>query len=104
MRTPKDHTGRILPVIVLVAYSSLRYKPRGNAMTGKTALVTGASGGLGTHVTKALLDAGFAVVGLAPKIRQADFDHPNFTALPVSLDSLDAAKKAADTVIGRFGK
>jgi NAD(P)-dependent dehydrogenase (short-subunit alcohol dehydrogenase family) len=73
-------------------------------MTGKTALVTGANGGLGTHVTKALLDAGFVVVGLAPKIRQADMDHPNFTALPASLDSLGAAKKAADTVIARFGK
>ncbi len=73
-------------------------------MTGKIALITGASGGLGTHVTKALLDAGFAVVGLSPNIRQSDFDHPNFTALPASLSSLDAAKKAVDTVIGRFGK
>jgi NAD(P)-dependent dehydrogenase (short-subunit alcohol dehydrogenase family) len=73
-------------------------------MPGKTALVTGANGGLGTHVTKALLDAGFAVVGLAPKIQQSDFDHPNFTALPAALDSLDAAKKAADTIIARFGK
>jgi NAD(P)-dependent dehydrogenase (short-subunit alcohol dehydrogenase family) len=73
-------------------------------MSGKTALVTGATGGLGTHVTQALLDAGFAVVGLAPKIQQSDFDHPNFTALPASIDSLDVAKKAADTVIARFGK
>ena len=73
-------------------------------MNQKTALVTGANGGLGTHVTKALLDAGFAVVGLAPKIHQSDVDHPNFTALPVALDSLDAAKKAADSVIARFGK
>src|ERR1700751_1528237 len=72
-------------------------------MPGKTALVTGASGGLGTHVTKALLDTGFAVVGLAPKIRQSDFDHPNFTALSAAIDSLDAAKKAADTFIARFG-
>ncbi len=72
-------------------------------MPGKIALVTGANGGLGTHVTKALLDAGFAVVGLAPKIQQSDFDHPNFTALAASLDSLAAAKKAADTVIARFG-
>lgn len=72
-------------------------------MPEKTALVTGASGGLGTHVTKALLDAGFAVVGLAPKIQQSDFD-PNFTALPAALDSLDAAKRAAGTVIARFGK
>lgn len=73
-------------------------------MTGKTALVTGANGGLGTHVTKALLEAGFAVVGLAPKIQPADFDNPIFTALPAALDSLDAAKKPADTVISRFGK
>ena len=73
-------------------------------MPEKLALVTGANGGLGTHVTKALLDSGFAVVGLAPKIQQSDFEHPNFTALPASLDSLAAAKKAADTVIARFGK
>ena len=73
-------------------------------MPSKTALVTGASGGLGTHVTKALLDAGFAVVGLSPKIRQSDFDHPKFTAVPAALDSLDAAKKATDSVIARFGK
>src|ERR1051326_1380176 len=73
-------------------------------MTGKIALVTGANGGLGTQVTKALLDAGAKVVGLAPKIRQSDFDHPNFSALPAALDSLDAARKAADTVVGRFGR
>jgi NAD(P)-dependent dehydrogenase (short-subunit alcohol dehydrogenase family) len=73
-------------------------------MPEKTALVTGANGGLETHVTKALLDAGFAVVGLAPKIQPSDFVHPNFTALPAALDGLDAAKKATDTVIARFGK
>jgi NAD(P)-dependent dehydrogenase (short-subunit alcohol dehydrogenase family) len=73
-------------------------------MPAKTALITGANGGLGTHVTKAFLDAGFAVAGVAPKIQQSDFNHPNFTALPVTIDSLDAAKKAADAVIARFGK
>jgi NAD(P)-dependent dehydrogenase (short-subunit alcohol dehydrogenase family) len=73
-------------------------------MTGKIALVTGANGGLGTHVTKALLDAGFAVVGLARKIQASDFDHPHFTALPASLESLDAAKKAVETVMAHFGK
>jgi NAD(P)-dependent dehydrogenase (short-subunit alcohol dehydrogenase family) len=73
-------------------------------MAGKIALVTGANGGLGTYVTKALLDAGFTVVGLAPKIQQSDFNHPNFTALPATLDSLEAAKKAVDTVIAGRGK
>jgi NAD(P)-dependent dehydrogenase (short-subunit alcohol dehydrogenase family) len=73
-------------------------------MPEKTVLVTGANGGLGMHVTQALLEAGFAVVGLAPKIRQSDFDHANFTAVAATLDSLDAAKKATDTIIGRFGR
>ena len=72
-------------------------------MPQKIALVTGANGGLGIHVTKALLDAGFVVVGVAPKIQQSDFDSPSFTALPGSLNSLADAKKAVDTVIGRFG-
>jgi NAD(P)-dependent dehydrogenase (short-subunit alcohol dehydrogenase family) len=73
-------------------------------MTGKIALVTGANGGLGTYVTKALLDAGFSVVGLSPRIKQSDFDHPKFTALPAVISSLDAAKKAVDTVISRSGR
>jgi NAD(P)-dependent dehydrogenase (short-subunit alcohol dehydrogenase family) len=73
-------------------------------MTNKIALVTGASGGLGTHVTKALLDAGFTVVGLSPRIQQSDFKHANFIALPASLSNLDAAKKAVDTVIARSGR
>src|ERR1039457_7300049 len=73
-------------------------------MPEKTALVTGANGGLGTHVQKPLVDAGFAVVGLAPKIQQSDFKSPSFPALPAVLDSLAAAKKAADSVIARFGK
>jgi NAD(P)-dependent dehydrogenase (short-subunit alcohol dehydrogenase family) len=76
----------------------------GEAMKGKVSLVTGADGGLGIHVTKALLEAGSTVVGLSPKIQQSAFNHPNFTALPATIDSLDAAKKAADTVIARFGK
>ena len=70
----------------------------------KVALVTGANGGLGVAVTKALLNAGYDVVGLAPRIKQTDFDHPKFTALAASLDSLDLARKAVDSVVQRFGK
>jgi NAD(P)-dependent dehydrogenase (short-subunit alcohol dehydrogenase family) len=73
-------------------------------MTRKIALVTGANGGLGTHVTKALLDAGFTVAGLSPKIQQSDFNHPDFIALPATLNSLDEAKKAVTSVIARCGK
>ena len=73
-------------------------------MAATTALVTGASGGLGTHVTKALLDAGFSVAGLAPGIRRSDFDHAKFTAMAAAIDSLEAAKKATDEVIARLGR
>jgi NAD(P)-dependent dehydrogenase (short-subunit alcohol dehydrogenase family) len=73
-------------------------------MAEQIALITGANGGLGTHVTKGFLGAGFTVVGVSPSIRQSDFDHPKFIALPASLTSLDAAKKAVDTVIARYKK
>jgi len=73
-------------------------------MPEKIAFVTGANGGLGTHVTKALLDAAFTVVGLAPRIQQSDFNHLNFIALPATLDSLNAAKKAVGSVIAQCGK
>lgn len=73
-------------------------------MSARIALVTGANGGLGTHITNALLDAGTLVVGLAPKIQSSDFDHPHFTALPATVDSLESASKAVETVISHFGK
>lgn len=73
-------------------------------MAAKIALVTGADGGLGRSVTTALLDAGFMVVGLAPKIQTSTFDHPHFTALPATLDSLAAATSAVETTIAHFGK
>lgn len=73
-------------------------------MTAKVALVTGANGGLGSNVTKTLLDSGFVVVGLAPRIRQQDFGYPNFVAIAGTLNSLDEAKMAAQTVLARFGK
>ncbi len=73
-------------------------------MTARVALVTGADGGLGTAVTSAMLDAGFLVVGLAPRIQRSTFDHPHFTALPATLDSFAAAKSAVETVIAHFGK
>ena len=73
-------------------------------MTDTIALVTGANGGLGVHVTRALLEAGYFVAGLAPNIKQSDFGHQRFTAIASKLESLDGAKRAVDMLVSRFGK
>lgn len=73
-------------------------------MNAKISLITGANGGLGTHVTQAMLEAGFTVIGLAPKIKQSDFASPNFTALPAALDTREAARQAVDEAIKTFAK
>ncbi|HLX74158.1 MAG TPA: SDR family NAD(P)-dependent oxidoreductase [Terriglobales bacterium] len=73
-------------------------------LNGKTALVTGATGGLGKHVTRMLLAAGATVAGLAPQIRQSDFDHPAFIALAAELSGAESAKSAVDAAFARLGK
>jgi len=73
-------------------------------LNGKAALVTGANGGLGTHVTRALLQAGAKVAGLAPQIRQSDFDHPSFIPLPAQISNAESARNAVDAAIARMGR
>lgn len=73
-------------------------------LQNKIALVTGANGGLGTHVTKALLEAGATVAGVSRTIRQSDFQHPAFFAVPAEISTQDSARKAAEEVIARFSR
>jgi len=73
-------------------------------MSEKVAIVTGASGGLGTHVTEAFLSAAYTVAGVASRIKQSNFDNVQFTAFPASLDSFAAARAVADAVVSQFGK
>ena len=73
-------------------------------MKGKVVLVTGANGGLGTYVTQAFLDAGATVAGTSPQIRQAEFNNPNFSALPAEVSSFANAKALVQQVAERFGK
>lgn len=73
-------------------------------LKNKTALVTGANGGLGTHVTRALLDAGAKVAGLAPRIEQSEFDHPSFIPLAAQINNSESAKAAVDAAVARLGK
>ena len=73
-------------------------------MKGKVVLVTGANGGLGTYVTQAFLDAGATVIGTSRKIRQSDFDSPNFAAIPAEISSREGAKVLLDQVVTRFSR
>lgn len=73
-------------------------------MKDKVVLVTGATGGLGTHVTRAFLEAGASVIGTSPKIRRADFDNPNFVAIAAEISSRESAKALVDQALARFGR
>ncbi len=71
-------------------------------LEGKIALITGAKGGLGSFVTRAFLEAGAQVVGISRSIRNADFSHSAFTALPADLTDPAAVRKAVDDAAARF--
>jgi NAD(P)-dependent dehydrogenase (short-subunit alcohol dehydrogenase family) len=73
-------------------------------MRGKVVLVTGASGGLGVHVTQAFLDAGATVVGTSRNIQQSSFDSPAFNAMPAEISTRQGATVLVDQVIARFGR
>jgi NAD(P)-dependent dehydrogenase (short-subunit alcohol dehydrogenase family) len=73
-------------------------------LENKIALVTGAHGGLGTHITQALLDAGATVVGLSKSINQKAFASTAFVAVPAEISNPDAAKNAVDDTVARFGR
>src|SRR5690242_6549580 len=75
-----------------------------NALTGQIILVTGAKGGLGTHVTQAFLDAGATVIGSSRAIQDSDFPNPNFAAIPADLTNPDAARQLVDCSLKRFQK
>jgi NAD(P)-dependent dehydrogenase (short-subunit alcohol dehydrogenase family) len=71
-------------------------------LPNKVVLITGANGGLGAAVTNAFLEAGARVAGVARKIRNSDFPHPDFIAFPAELGSADASRAAVAAVIARW--
>jgi NAD(P)-dependent dehydrogenase (short-subunit alcohol dehydrogenase family) len=73
-------------------------------MTDKVVLVTGANGGLGTHVTRAFLGAGMKVVGVSSKIDASEFNHPNFIAVPRKISSKEDGRFVIDQAVSRLGR
>ena len=57
---------------------------------GKTAVISGASSGIGRAVCEALLKKGYRVVGLARNFARFPCRHPEFTAHPIDLSDLVA--------------
>ena len=66
-------------------------------------LVTGAKGGLGTHVTRTFLDAGDRVVGSSRSIADSEFASDRFAAIPADLSKAEDAIHLADAAVERFG-
>src|SRR5258706_4985740 len=75
-----------------------------SGFANQVALITGAKGGLGSHVTEAFLAAGATVVGTSRNIEDADFPNPHFAGMAADLTDAEAARRLTDRVIRRFQK
>ena len=73
-------------------------------MRDRVIFITGATGGLGSYVTRRFLQTGATVVGASRSISQQDFPGPNFTALAVDFTKATAVNDAVQSVITRFGR
>lgn len=68
-------------------------------LDGKTVVITGANGGLGTSVTGAFLSTGAKVIGVARKIGSHEFSSPSFTPIQADLSSRDSANQLIAKVL-----
>ena len=72
------------------------------SLYGKVVIITGATGGLGTSVTAAFLEAGARVAAVDRSAQQAATE--NFAPVAGDLSTLAGAQSAADAVIARWGR
>ena len=72
------------------------------SLNGKVVIITGATGGLGTSVTAAFLEAGARVAAVDRSAQQAATE--NFAPVAGDLSTLAGAQSAADAVIARWGR
>ena len=71
-------------------------------LEGKVAIITGATGGLGTSVTAAFLEAGARVAAVDRSARQEAND--SFVSVAADLSTPAGATSAVDAVIARWGR
>lgn len=72
------------------------------SLDGKVVIITGATGGLGTSVTAAFLDAGARAAAVDRSAQQVATE--NFVPVASDLSTLAGAQSAADAVIARWGR
>jgi NAD(P)-dependent dehydrogenase (short-subunit alcohol dehydrogenase family) len=70
-------------------------------MQDKIVFITGATGGLGTSVTRAFLQRGARVIGASLRITSADFPQPNFEAMAIDFNRLDEIKTGVAKIVER---
>ncbi len=70
-------------------------------MSLKTAVVTGASSGIGREIALRLLKLNYSVIGLSRSILYEDFDNINFTPLQVDLSDEKSTLQACENLKGR---
>lgn len=72
-------------------------------MTDKTAIITGASGGIGTGLVSAFLKEGYNVVATSLHTRPSLTASPNLVLVDGDIGKPETAAAVAEAAIGRFG-
>lgn len=75
------------------------------SFSDRIVIVTGAGGGVGTHITRCWLDAGAKVVGAGSSEKSLATldDHPNLKTLAADLTTEDGAQKMVEFARAEFG-
>jgi NAD(P)-dependent dehydrogenase (short-subunit alcohol dehydrogenase family) len=76
----------------------------GESLQGQVAIVTGANGGLGTDVTKALLEAGATVAGIARSIAAGEAHDSRFYPVSADLTDPEEVREHVARLAEQFGK
>jgi NAD(P)-dependent dehydrogenase (short-subunit alcohol dehydrogenase family) len=73
----------------------------GAHVTGKVAIITGASRGIGAGLVAGYRQAGYAVVGVAESMPPSD--EPDYLTVEGDISEADTAQRAVDQALDRFG-